>query len=65
MSNIDDVMYLKILDAESLLLGESNSHLDKAWVYFDKAQELWDAGNLKSAISYYTKAIGKVKDVLS
>lgn len=65
MSIIDDVTYLKILDAESLLLGESNRHLDKAWVYFDKAQELWDTGNLKSAISYYAKAIGKVKDALS
>jgi len=65
MSNIDDVTYLKILETESLLLGESNRHLDKALVYFDKAQELWDDGNLKSAISYYAKVIGKLKDALA
>lgn len=65
MSNIDDVTYLKILEAESLLLGESNRHLDKALVYYDKAQELWDDGNLKSAISYYAKVIGKVRDALA
>ena len=64
MSNIDDVTYLKIVEAESLLLGESNRHLDKAWVYYNKAQGLWNNGKLQSAINYFAKAIGKVKDAL-
>ncbi|GAH45216.1 unnamed protein product, partial [marine sediment metagenome] len=64
MNNIDDVTYLKIVEAESLLLGESNRHIDKAWVYYNKAQGLWNNGKLQSAISYYAKVIGKVKDAL-
>ena len=53
-----------IVEAESILLGESNRHLDKAWVYYNKAQGLWNNGKLQSAINYFAKTIGKVKDAL-
>jgi parallel beta-helix repeat protein len=65
MMNVDDIVYLKITEAESLLLGETNRHLDKAWIYYIKAQDYWNDGNYQSALIYYAKAIGKVKEALT
>lgn len=64
MNNIDDVVYLKIVEAESLLMGESNRHLDKAWTYYNKARDLWNDDNYLSAINYFAKVLGKVNDAL-
>ena len=64
MNNVDDVVYLKLLDAESILLGETNRHLDKAWVHYNKAQGLWNEGKLEFGLSYFAKAIEKVDEAL-
>jgi len=65
LQNADDVTYLKIVEAESILMGESNMHIDKAWIKYNKAIELWVSGKYEFALSYYAKAIEKVRDALN
>jgi len=64
LQNADDVTYLKILEAESILMGEYNRHIDKAWINYYKAIDLWNEGKFEFALSYYVKAIEKVNDAL-
>lgn len=65
LGNADDVTYLKIIEAESILMGESNRHIDKAWINYNKAIDYWNAGKYEFALSYYSKAIEKVNDALA
>ena len=69
LENADDVTYLKILKAESILGGDgyrfSNRHIDKAWINYNKAIDLWNVGKYEFALSYYAKAIEKVNDALA
>ncbi|MBA7537954.1 hypothetical protein ES705_30227 [subsurface metagenome] len=65
LQNTDDVTYLKILEAESILMGEGNRHIDKAWINYYKAIDLWNEGKSEFALGYYAKAIEKVNDALA
>lgn len=64
LENADDVTYLKIVEAESLLMGESNRFIDKAWINYYKAIDLWNVGKFEFVLSYYAKAIEKVNEAL-
>ena len=46
-------------------MGASNMHIDKAWINYNKAINHWNSGKYGFALSYYAKAIEKVKDALS
>ena len=65
MRNSDGVVYYKIIEAESILSGEPNKHLEKAWLYYNNAIEDWIDGDYVFAISDYAKAYEKVNDALS
>ena len=64
MRNTDGVVYYKIYEAEYIILGESNNHLNRAWVYYNQAVEHWDNGEYENALSDYAKAYEKVNDAL-
>ncbi|MHA1933140.1 MAG: DUF2341 domain-containing protein, partial [Promethearchaeota archaeon] len=64
MRNTDGVVYYKIYEAEYLILGESNRHLERAHDYYDQAVEHWVSGDYEYALSDYTKAYEKVNDAL-
>ena len=64
MRNTDGVVYYKIYEAEYLILGESNRHLERAWNYYGQAVELWNDGEYEYALSDYAKAYEKVNDAL-
>ena len=64
MSNTDDAAYQKIIETASLLLGESNRHLERAWINYNKAIDLWSEGKYESALNYFAKTILKTQDAL-
>ncbi|KKN35508.1 hypothetical protein LCGC14_0782950 [marine sediment metagenome] len=64
IKNADDVAYQKLIETSSLLLGESNKHLDNAWNNYNKANNLWNIGKYESALNYYAKTILKTQDAL-
>jgi hypothetical protein len=64
MRNSDGVVYYKIYEAEYLILGGSNRHLERAWDYYNQAVVLWNDGFYEYALSDYTKAYEKVNDAL-
>jgi len=64
VNNIKDVVYLKIVDAESALMNAISNPIENAWNHYNEAQELWNEGNYGNAINHYVIAIEKVKDAL-
>lgn len=64
MSNIRDMVYLKITDAESVLVGADSGLIDTAWTKYNNAQVAWDNGNYFTAIERYILALVKAKAAL-
>jgi hypothetical protein len=64
MQNSDGVVYYKIYEAEYLILGGSNRHLERAWDYYNQAVVKWNDGFYENALSDYAKAYEKVNDAL-
>jgi len=64
MSNIRDMVFLKISDAESVLVGASSGLIETAWTKYNNAQVAWDNGNYYTAIERYILALEKAEDAL-
>ena len=64
MESIDDVVYLKIVDAENTLFGIPNDDIEKAWIKYYKAKELWEEMLYHKAIDKYVRAIELVIEAL-
>jgi parallel beta-helix repeat protein len=64
MSNINDMVYLKISDAESVLVGADSGLIETAWTKYYNAQDAWENGNYFTAIERYILALEKAEDAL-
>ncbi len=64
MSNINDMVYLKISDAESVLVGADSGLIETAWTKYYNAQNAWENGNYFTAIERYILALEKAEDAL-
>lgn len=64
MSNINDMVYLKISDAESVLVGADSGLIETAWIKYNNAQNAWENGNYFTAIERYILALEKAEDAI-
>ena len=63
LENIEDTVFQKITDAESIV-GTDNNHIIQAWNKFNEAMEKWDEGDCKKAVDKFKDAAKKAKQAL-
>ncbi|MFX0011724.1 MAG: hypothetical protein ACFE9R_15530, partial [Candidatus Hermodarchaeota archaeon] len=64
MGMIDELVELKISDAESVLIGAESELIETAWTIFHNAQEALENGDYNTAIQLYIQALEKAEDAL-